>query len=147
MASAKLLDGSLPIESGAEPYSVNWTVQNTGSPQILIDAASNIVQPSYTFVICSSVTQWDPAGTPKCPPESYDLGTASHGANPGDPVLNAIGVLSYAMGPCETVFSAGTTPSSPMYVLGANNDAHVVLDGATEAPVKLRVNRAFNKGA
>ena len=131
VVGATMVNGSGALSSGTEPYALAWSVKNTGPTTLYIAAIANVAEMPYTNVICTLATQSDPDGSLRCTPSSYDLDYNQHFANPADPGPSGLGVNNDTMGPqgggVRTVAS-GATATFTTYMVGANNDAKVVLD-------------------
>jgi len=140
VVSAQIADGSGPLSSGSDPYAVNWTIHNTGSNALLLDAVSNVAAIPTASVVCTSTTSSDPSRSASCTANSFNLDTASHFSNPGNPGPNGLGINNATMTAGRTTVVAGATLTFTSYMTGGNNDAFVVLDSPTNTPAAATVS-------
>ncbi len=140
IVGAQLASGSNPLSSGSEPYAINWTVHNTGSNSVLMDAVSTVATLPSSSVVCTSGTQADSSGSPSCTANSFNLDSASHFSNPSNPGVNDVGINNGTLLAGHTAIAAGSTLTFTSYMTGGNNDAFVVLDSPTNTPAAATVS-------
>ena len=143
VVSATMVNGSGALTTGAEPYAVSWSVQNTGSNTLYFDAIANVAEMPNTNVICVLAAQTDPNVSLNCTPSSFDLDYNPHFSNPANPGEYGLGVNNGTMNPesggVRTV-GAGATAVFTTYMIGQNNDAEVVLDSPSGQAVSAAVH-------
>ena len=139
VVTAQLTSGSNPLNNGTEPYAIAWTLHNTGSTNIFLDAVSTVATLPNTNVVCTSTTQADSSRSPSCTPNSFDLDAATHFSNPANPGTNGIGTNNTTLPASRTTIAPGSTLTFTTYMIGANNNAFVVLDSPTGSPAAATV--------
>jgi hypothetical protein len=144
VVQATLMSGGSPLVSGVEPYAIIWTIQNTGSQSLFVDSVTNQVNlagfpPNGPNVVCTSSTPTVPPGSPSCSPGSNDLDTDAHFSNPLNPGTQDNGIVNGSMPAFATQIAGGGFLSFTTYMIGANNNAQLVVDGATGLPVSATV--------
>ncbi|HUY21107.1 MAG TPA: hypothetical protein VMV22_02080 [Acidimicrobiales bacterium] len=133
VVGAQLTNGGGALAVGTDPYAVNWTIHDTGTTSVFVDAVSSVATLPGVNVICTSTTQSDSNQSSNCTPGSFDLDTAAHFANPANPALNGLGTLNNTMPANKTAIGAGASLSFTVYMTGGNNNAEVVVDSTSNA--------------
>ena len=133
VVGAQLTNGGGALAVGTDPYAVNWTIHDTGTTSVFVDAVSSVATLPGVNVICTSTTQSDSNQSSNCTPGSFDLDTTAHFANPANPALNGLGTLNNTMPANKTAIGAGASLSFTVYMTGGNNNAEVVVDSTSNA--------------
>ena len=131
VVTAQLSAGGSPLAAGDEPYALSWTIHNTGASHLYLDAVGSVAALPTTNVICTVATQTDPAGSANCSAGSFDLDNNTHFSNPANPGFDDVGTVNNTMGIGATTIAPGGSLTFTDYMVGANNNADVVLDSPT----------------
>jgi len=131
VVTSQLTASGSPLATGDEPYALSWSIHNTGTTNLYLDAVGSVAVLPTTNVICTVATQSDPHGSANCSAGSFDLDNNTHFSNPANPGFNDIGIVNNTMGIGATTIAGGSTLTFTDYMIGANNNAEVVLDSGT----------------
>jgi hypothetical protein len=143
VVGATMVNAGTPLIAGDQVYAITWTIHNTGATNLFLDAVSSVpaltTASPATATICTSTTPTVPPGSPNCTPGSFDLETVSHFSNPKNPGANDFGINNNTMAAGATTLAGGAALSFTVYMIGANNNAAIVLDSPSNMPASATV--------
>jgi hypothetical protein len=143
VVAATMVNSGTPLVAGDQVYAINWTIHNTGATSVFLDAVSSVPQLTTntpaTVTICTSTTSAGPPGSPNCTAGSFDLDTVAHFSNPKNPGANDSGINNNTLAAGLTTIAGGASLNFTTYMIGANNNASIVLDSPTNMPASATV--------